>query len=117
MKNVLADGIVQQTADCVGVGWLQNFHFPNFAKFLISCFANFYISRNFAKFKISCFAKFFQCCFAATLCWSGGGGGGEWGVEGGLRVLTCAPSALTQIVPISASIYTDFHSVIFNSVL
>ena len=27
MKNILADRIVQQTADCVGVGWLQNFLF------------------------------------------------------------------------------------------
>ena len=44
--------------------------------------------------------------------------GGEGVVEGGGgRVLPCAPSALTQIVPISAaSIYTVFHSVIFNSV-
>ena len=31
--------------------------------------------------------------------------------------LCCAPSALRQIVPISASIYTVFHSVIFNSVV
>ena len=36
------------------------------------------------------------------------GSGGGWGVP------PCAPSALTQIVPISASIYTVFHSVIFN---
>ena len=42
--------------------------------------------------------------------------GGGWGVGGGWRVPPCANSALTQIVPISASIYTVFHSVIFNSV-
>ena len=37
-------------ADCVGVGLLRNFHFCNFAKFLISCFAKF--SSSFAKLKI-----------------------------------------------------------------
>ena len=42
----------------------------------------------------------------------GGGSGG-----GGRRGPPCSPSALTQIVPISASIYTVFHSVIFNSVV
>ena len=48
---------------------------------------------------------------------SGGGEGGEWGVGGGAwHGPPCSPSALTQIVPISASIYTVFHSVIFNSV-
>ena len=36
---------------------------------------------------------------------------------GGRRVQPCAPSALTQIVPKSASIYTVFHSVIFNFVI
>ena len=41
-------------------------------------------------------------------------GGGE---GGGQSVSPCSPSALTQIVPISASIYTVFHSVIFNSVV
>ena len=41
----------------------------------------------------------------------GGMGGGGWGVP------LCSPSELTQIVPISASIYTVFHSVIFNSVI
>ena len=92
------------------------------AKNLISCFAKF--SWNFAKFcgkkknynnnfvKVLCFLKFVQCCFAATLCRSGGGGWGRcW------RLAPCAPSELTQIVPISASIYTVFHSVIFNSVM
>ena len=39
-----------QTADCVGVGWLQNFRSHNFAKFLFSSFVKF--SSNFAKFKI-----------------------------------------------------------------
>ena len=67
--------------------------------FLILCFAKF--SLNFAKFsaiqinfvKISCFGKFVQCCFAATLCRSGGGGWGRcW------RLAPCAPSELTQIV-------------------
>ena len=49
---------------------------------------------------------------------SGGGEGGEWGVGGGAwHGPPCSPSALTQIVPISASIYTVFHSVIFNSVI
>ena len=43
-----------------------------------------------------------------------GGGSGEWG--GGWHVPPCSPSVLTQIVPISASIYTVFHSVILNSV-
>ena len=94
-----------------------------FAKYLIACFAKF--SWNFAKFckiqnnfvKISCFAKFLQCCFAATLCRGGGGrGGGGVGSGGGRHVLPCAPSMLTQIVPISASVSTVFHSVIFNSV-
>ena len=32
------------------IGWLQNFCFRNFVKFLISCFAKF--ASNFAKFKI-----------------------------------------------------------------
>ena len=35
---------------------------------------------------------------------------------GGQRVPLCSPSALPQIVPIAASIYTVFHSVIFHSV-
>ena len=62
--------------------------------------------------------KFVQCCFAATLCRSGGGEGrGESGDGGACCVPPCSPSALTQIVPISASIYTVFHSVIFNSVV
>ena len=43
------------------------------------------------------------------------GGSGEWG--GGRCLPHCAPSALTQIVPILASICTVFHSVIFNSVV
>ena len=38
------------------------------------------------------------------------------GSVGGRRAPPCAPSALTQIVPVSASIYPVFHSVIFNSV-
>ena len=40
--------------------------------------------------------------------------GGEWGGQCGPP---CSPSALTQIVPISASIYTVFHSVIIYSVV
>ena len=56
--------------------------------------------------------KFVQCCYAATLCRSGEGGGG-----GARQVPPCTPSTLTQIVPILASIYTVFHSVIFNSVV
>ena len=44
-------------AECVGVGWLQNFCFRNFAKFLISCFAKF--SSNSRNSKLFCqnFAK------------------------------------------------------------
>ena len=46
---------------------------------------------------------------------SGEGEGG--GVGGGARrVSPCSHFALTQIVPMLASIYTVFHSVIFNSV-
>ena len=41
-----------------------------------------------------------------------GGRSGEWA----RRVPPCSPSTLMQIVPISAYIYTVFHSVIFNSV-
>ena len=40
----------------------------------------------------------------------------EGGSGGGRLVLPCAPSPLTQIVPISASIYNVFHSVFYNSV-
>ena len=55
------------------------------AKYLILCFAKFFwnlvnfreIQNNFVK--ILCFTKFVQCCFAATLCRSGGGGGGGLG--------------------------------------
>ena len=36
------------------------------------------------------------------------------GVGGGRRVPPCAPSPLKQIVPISASIYNVFHSVIYK---
>ena len=91
-----------------------------FAKFLISCFATFY--SNFVKFrkiqnnfvKILCFAKILQCCFAATLGRSEEEEEGETGGEGG--GLPSAPSPLTQIVPNSASIYSVFHSVNYNSV-
>ena len=72
------------------------------------------IQTNFVK--ISCFAKFAQCCFAATLRRSRGGGEGV-GSGGGRRVPPCAPSPLKQIVPISASIYNVFPSVIYNSVI
>ena len=43
--------------------------------------------------------------------------GGEWGVVGARCVPPCVPSPLKQIVPISASIYNVFHSVIYNSVV
>ena len=44
-------------ADCVGVGWLQNFRFRNFAKFsqIFSFVAKF--SLNFSNFSLK-FAKF-----------------------------------------------------------
>ena len=64
---------VQQTADCVGAGLLRKFSFSIISQ-------NFCVIINFVK--ISCFAKFEQCCFAATLCRSRGGGVGEWGVGG-----------------------------------
>ena len=50
-----------------------------------------------------------------SLCSRQQSGGGEGG--GGWRVPPYSLSALTQIVPISASINSLFHSVIFNSVL
>ena len=56
-----------------------------------------------------CFAKILQCCFTATL----GRSEEEEGTGGGLP---SAPSPLTQIVPNSASIYSVFHSVNYNSV-
>ena len=83
MKNVLGDGIVQQTADCVGVlyGGCENFRFSNFSKFseffLFRVKPNFtQISRNFEKFKIIsskfCVSRnFYKFCFAATLCRAG----------------------------------------------
>ena len=46
--------------------------------------------------------------FAAALCRSG--------VRGGGRYSPGASSGLTQIVPYSSSLYTVFHSVIYNSV-
>ena len=76
------------------------------------------IQTNFVK--ILCFAKFAQCGFVPTLCRNRGGGGGEGvgsgGGGGAARIPPCAPSPLKQIVPISASIYNVFHSVIYNSV-
>ena len=61
---------VQQTADCVGVGWLRNF-----AKIFLKFFFMFReISSNFAKLKIILF-----CCFAATLCRNGVRGRGRAG--------------------------------------
>ena len=36
-------------ADCVGVGWLQNFCFRNFAKLLMSRNTNLKISQKFCK--------------------------------------------------------------------
>ena len=80
------------------------------------------LSRIFAKFqnnfnKILYFAKFLQCCFAATLCRSGGGGGGGVGSGGASLYRPSAPSPPMQIVPNSAFRYTFFHSVIFNSVV
>ena len=92
-----------------------------FANFLISCFATFYsnfvklcrIQNNFVK--ILCFAKILQCCFAATLGRSEEEEeGGDW--WGGRGPPYSAPSPLTQIVPNSASIYSVFHSVNYNSV-
>ena len=93
----------------------------------ISCLAKF--SWNFAKFSAN-FAKFreFQIilskfCVSRNLhnaVWQqpyvgeGGGGGGLWVCR---LILPCAPSLLTQIVPISASIYNVFHSVFYNSVI
>ena len=68
--------------------------------------------------KMLCLTKFLQCCFEATLCRSGGGGeGGEWGGRALGPDRPSAPSPLTQIVPNSASIYSVFHSVIYNYVV
>ena len=56
------------------------------------------------------FAKLQKQSFAATLCRTGVRG------EAG-QYSPGASSALTQIVPYSASLYTVFHSVIYNSVV
>ena len=66
---------------------------------------------------ISCFAKILTKLFRSHPMkeWRRRKGGGV-GSEGGASAYS-VPSVLTQIVPILASIYTVFHSVIFNSVV
>ena len=85
---------------------MQNFCFCNFVKF----------SLNFERFKIQKFKIYFVKIskhninfFATTLCRSG--------VKGAGRYSPWASFALTQIVPYSSSLYTVFHSVIYNSVV
>ena len=69
------------------------------------------IQNNFVK--ISCFAKFLQYCQPPYEKVEEE----EGRSEGGPADRPSAPSLLTQIVPNSASRYTVFHSVIFNSVI
>ena len=49
--------------------------------------------------------------------WRSRGGGGGGGCGGGQCVPPSAPFPLKQLVPISASIYNVFHSVIYTSVV
>ena len=84
-----------------------------FTKFLILCFAKF--SSSFAKFKIIlsqfCVSQNFDNVVShPPYVGVEGGGGGSWRYSPG------APSALTQIVSFSSSLYTVFHSAIYNSV-
>ena len=118
MKNLLADGRGGWVADdrlCrsrvaakIFVFVISlNFH-EIFSFVLCRIFLQFSeIQNNFVI--ISCFTKFGQCSFTATLWRSGARGGTGWYSPG-------TPSALTQIVPYSSSLYTVFHSVIYNSV-
>ena len=76
---------------------------------IILIFAKF--DENFAKHEIKNFAKFQKQSFSATLCRTG-----VRGAEVG-QYSPGASSPITQIVPYSASFYTVFHSVIYNSVV
>ena len=116
MKNRLADRRGGWVADCsLCRSWVavkifvfvisQDFH-EIFNFVFRQIFLKFHeIQNNFVK--ISWDTK---SCFAATLCRSGVNGGAG-------RCSPGTPSALTQIVPYSSSLYTVFHSVIYNSVL
>ena len=118
MKNLLADGRGGWVADgrlCRSRVAVKLFVFiisRNVCKFLISCFVKF--SSNFVKFKIIlsqfCVLQNFDNAVSQPPYV-----GVEWG--GGSRYRRGAPSALKQIVPYSSSLYTVFHSVIYNSVI
>ena len=110
MKNLLADGRRGWVAD--GRLCRSRVAAKIFTKFLILCFAKF--SSSFAKFKIIlsqfCVSQNFDNAVSHPPYV-----GVEWGGGSG-RYSPGTPFALTQIVSYSSSLYTVFHSAIYNSV-